>query len=96
MIRVHALLVGAFVSAASAGLAEQVPPTSRPQACPPGASKQPPKSDNPSDRLADSKGVICPPTVDPDIRVKPPSDDGTLKVVPAPGTPGGDPDTQPK
>jgi hypothetical protein len=40
--------------------------------------------------------VICPPVVDPDIRVKPPSNEGTIKVVPAPGTPGSDPDTQPK
>lgn len=78
------------------GLAEQVPPSPRPEACPPGIDKQRPRSDNPSDRLADSKGVICPPAVDPDIRVKPPSDDGTLKVVPAPGTPGGNPDAQPK
>ncbi|HLH89844.1 MAG TPA: hypothetical protein VKX28_15435 [Xanthobacteraceae bacterium] len=51
---------------------------------------------NPSDKLANSNGVICPPAgVDPDMRVPPPQG-GTLKVVPPPGTPGGDQRTIPK
>jgi hypothetical protein len=51
---------------------------------------------NLSDKLARSNGVLCPPPgVDPDIRVPPPQG-GTLKVVPPPGTPGGDQNTIPK
>jgi hypothetical protein len=51
---------------------------------------------NLSDKLARSNGVLCPPPgVDPDIRVSPPQG-GALKVVPAPGTPGGDQNTIPK
>jgi hypothetical protein len=49
-----------------------------------------------SDRLAQSKGVICPPAgVDPGISV-PPVGGGRMPVIPAPGTPGGDPGIQPK
>ena len=49
-----------------------------------------------SDKLARSKGVICPPAaVDREMQVTPPSG-GHLKVIPPPGTPGGDPDVQPK
>ena len=49
-----------------------------------------------SDRLAQSKGVICPPAdVDRDIHVAPPGG-GELKVIPPPGSPGGDPRVQPK
>src|SRR5262249_52049590 len=51
---------------------------------------------NLSDKLARSNGVICPPTgVDPDMRVPPPQG-GALRVVPPPGTPGGDQRTVPK
>jgi len=51
---------------------------------------------NLGDRLAQSKGVICPPAgVDPGIQVTPPGG-GELKVIPAPGTPGGNPNVQPK
>jgi hypothetical protein len=77
------------------------PPT-LPPACPPGVTGDPPTlggppSDKPlSDRLADSKGVICPPAgIDPEIR-KPPPDGGALRVIPPPGSPGGDPSVQPK
>ena len=49
-----------------------------------------------SDKLAHSNGVICPPPgVDPDMRVPAPQG-GTLKVVPPPGTPGGDQRVIPK
>ena len=30
------------------------------------------------------------------MEVKPPSNDGTIKIIPAPGTPGGNPKEQPK
>lgn len=50
-----------------------------------------------SDRLAESKGVICPPKgVDPGIVDKPPANNSLMPVIPPPGTPGGDPETQPK
>jgi hypothetical protein len=49
-----------------------------------------------SDRLAESKGVICPPAgVDPGISV-PPVGGGRMPVIPPPGTPGGDPSIQPR
>jgi len=70
-------------------------------ACPPGVTGSPPTVGGPpaadlSDRLSDSKGVICPPAgVDPDIRVPPPAG-GEIKVIPPPGSPGGDPAIQPK
>jgi hypothetical protein len=75
---------------------------SPPPACPPGVTGDPPTlggppSDKPlSERLADSKGVICPPAgIDPEIR-KPPPEGGALRVIPPPGSPGGDPSVQPK
>jgi hypothetical protein len=43
-----------------------------------------------------STGVICPPAgIDRDMEVTPPSG-GHLKIIPPPGTPGGDPNVQPK
>ncbi len=48
------------------------------------------------DRLARSKGIICPPAgVDPGIAA-PPVGGGTMPVIPPPGTPGGDPNIIPK
>lgn len=52
-----------------------------------------------SDRLNRSEGVIKPPSgVDPEIRVPAPEAGGagTMKVIPPPGEPGGDPQIQPK
>jgi hypothetical protein len=49
-----------------------------------------------SDKLAQSNGVICPPAgVDQDIHVRPPGG-GELKIIPPPGSPGGDPRIEPK
>jgi hypothetical protein len=63
---------------------------------------QPPGAGSLSDQLNRSKGVITPPAAvsnaDPGI-VKPPPDTGTtttMPVIPPPGTPGGDPNVQPK
>jgi hypothetical protein len=51
---------------------------------------------NPSDKLARSNGVICPPTdVDPQMH-KPAPGGGSMKVIPPPGGPGGDQNTTPK
>jgi hypothetical protein len=49
-----------------------------------------------SDQLAKSDGVLCPPAgVDPDIRAPTP-DTGSMKAIPPPGSPGGDPSVRPK
>ena len=69
--------------------------------CPPDVKGDPPtvggRSSEPlSDKLAQSKGVICPPAgVDREMQVTPPGG-GQLKVIPPPGTSGGDPNVQPK
>jgi hypothetical protein len=51
-----------------------------------------------SDRLGRSEGVIRPPpTLNPDMAVRPPvPDPGTTPVIPPPGSPGGNPDVAPK
>jgi hypothetical protein len=60
----------------------------------PSASTAP--SGNLSDQLAQSNGVICPPSgVDPKMAAPPPAG-GATPVIPPPGTPGGDPNTIPK
>ena len=49
-----------------------------------------------SDKLAQSKGVICPPPhVDQDIKAPTPQG-GRMPVIPPPGSPGGNPNVQPK
>jgi hypothetical protein len=49
-----------------------------------------------SDKLARSKGVICPPPhVDPEIKAPTPQG-GPMPVIPPPGSPGGNPNVQPK
>jgi hypothetical protein len=71
-------------------------------ACPPDVRGEPPTvgggpSSGPlSDKLAQSNGVICPPAgLDKDMQVTPPGG-GRLKVIPPPGTPGGNQNVQPK
>ncbi len=71
-------------------------------ACPPGTTQNAPtlgqKDDGKplSDKLAQSKGIICPPAgVDPQMRQAPP-EGGAIKVIPPPGSPGGNPNVQPK
>ena len=96
-----------FLVCASCGLAA-AQTTTVPQgadhpgsACPPGTGANAPtvgkEQDRPlSDQLAQSKGVICPPAgVDPRC-VKRRPEGGALKVIPPPGSPGGNPSVQPK
>jgi hypothetical protein len=71
-------------------------------ACPPGTTQGAPTLGHKdegkplSDQLAQSRGVICPPAgVDPQIR-QPPPEGGAMKVIPPPGSPGGNPNVQPK
>jgi len=89
-------LLGA-VTAASAQTSAQAP-----KDCPPGSGANAPgiNSNDPkgslSDKLASSKGVICPPAgVDREMQQKPP-EGGAMKVLPPPGSPGGDQSVQPK
>jgi hypothetical protein len=48
-----------------------------------------------SEKLDQGSGVICPPNVDPGIKVPTP-ETGKMPVIPPPGSPGGDPKVQPK
>jgi hypothetical protein len=49
-----------------------------------------------ADKLAKSNGVLCPPAgIDPEIRAPTP-DAGNTPVIPPPGSPGGNPNVQPK
>jgi hypothetical protein len=87
------------VSAQSAGEAQS--PAQQGVTCPPDVKTEPPTvgsggSEQLSDKLARLKGVICPPAgIDRDMPVAPPGG-GELKVIPPPGSPGGDQRVQPK
>jgi hypothetical protein len=49
-----------------------------------------------SDRLAQSDGVMCPPSnIDPQMHKDAPAE-GKTPVIPPPGSPGGDPNVRPK
>jgi len=68
-------------------------PNADPKACSDAATGP---DQNLSDRLAQSNGVICPPNnVDPDMKTPAPNA-GKMPVIPPPGSPGGDPNVQPK
>ena len=57
---------------------------------------QPQGGQNLSNKLSQSNGVICPPQqVDPGMKRSPPNE-GTMPVIPPPGSPGGNPNVQPK
>jgi hypothetical protein len=87
----------ALVLATAAGAFAQ----SRPPG--PGADQRAPKSfdaqpgQSLSERLDQSGGVIHPPSdVDSGIHVAPPATGDKMPIVPAPGSPGGDPTVKPK
>lgn len=83
------------------------PPPQRSSQCAPAQPAQPHSNTAPGettgqareplgDRLAESNGVLCPPEgVDPAMRAPAP-DVGKTPVIPPPGSPGGDPNVQPK
>ena len=93
----------ALTAAATGAMAQQTQtPPDAPKECPPGTSANAPRLNSSSnskgtlsDQLAASKGIICPPSVDPHMQQKPP-EGGAMKVVPPPGSPGGDQSVQPK
>ena len=82
--------------------AQTIAPDGRPRAdCPPGVGTNAPavgrdSKGTLSDQLAASQGVICPPAgVDPQMQQQPPAG-GAMRIIPPPGSPGGDPSVQPK
>jgi hypothetical protein len=92
-----ALILTATISSAAAQPA-QAPVAPPDRNCPPETRQNTPGADTGtslSDKLAESRGVICPPGIDPAMAHRPPAE-GTIKVVPPPGSPGGDPKVLPK
>jgi len=53
------------------------------------------RSENLSEKLSRNEGVLCPPNLDPDIKLPTP-DVGDTPVIPPPGSPGGNPNVRPK
>jgi hypothetical protein len=96
MRTVLALILAASVTSVAAQPVPQAPAAPDPN-CPPETRRNTPGADTGtlSDKLAESRGVICPPGVDPAMTQKPPAG-GTIRIVPPPGSPGGDPTVQPK
>ena len=102
------VMLAALWALPAAAQGESAPPASKtdPRACAPGERLQPGErgprppattgqGDNPSDKLARTDGVLCPPNTDPKIET-PPADTGKTPVLPPPGSPGGDPTVRPK
>lgn len=83
---VTALLILATTAAASAQPA--VPDANR-------GCSQPGNSENLSDKLSQSGGVLCPQNVDPAIKAPTPNTNDK-PVIPPPGSPGGNQNVQPK
>ncbi len=85
------------------------PQQAHPTVAPPGAPAPPPEQIAPpaqtplppkttlSERLSEQKGTLHPPPVDPGMQAPlPPRGQGTMPVIPPPGTPGGDQRVEPK
>lgn len=100
-----------MTSAAAAQNPQPAPPqVTNPPVAPPSASQPPPEqiapggtppsargSDNLSGKLARQQGTLQPPPVDPGINAPLPAHgQGTMPVIPPPGSPGGDPHVVPK
>jgi hypothetical protein len=104
MQRLKNVAVAAAILAASSAYGQSQTPTapSTQRDCPPDVAPPPRSGETTaraplSERLSESKGVICPPKgVDPGIIEKPPPGNAPMPIIPPPGTPGGRPDAQPK
>jgi hypothetical protein len=82
------------------GAMAQVDPSTRSQGTKDPGKNQPSttgaaSNGNLSDKLARSNGVLCPPNVDSGMSAPPPGG-GKTPVIPPPGSPGGNPNVQPK
>ena len=53
------------------------------------------QGENLSEKLSRDEGVLCPPNLDPNIKLPTP-DAGITPVIPPPGSPGGNPNVRPK
>jgi hypothetical protein len=89
--RACATVFALTVMAGSTALAQQ--PAQAPNTS--GCTPQERSTQNLSQNLSQSNGVICPPDVDPG-GVKTPPAAGSTPVIPPPGSPDGDPQVQPK
>ena len=58
--------------------------------------RQQANQNNLSQKLDDTAGVICPPDVDDPAMKAPTPTGGNTPVIPPPGSPGGNPNVQPK
>jgi glucose/arabinose dehydrogenase len=112
MNRSHSLLLAStmavfgFAAGASAQGAGQIPPSTSPpaqdQTSPPQsqATPLPQQATRPgttSDQLSQTRGVITPPPTGDHAVVTPPNiGAASTPVIPPPGTPGGNPEIQPK
>jgi hypothetical protein len=85
------------------------PHETTPPVAPPNAPSPPPEKIAPADRtpgtagdanlsnkLSRQQGTLQPPSVDPGIHVPTPQSQGTMPVIPPPGTPGGNQKVVPK
>jgi hypothetical protein len=82
------------------------PHETTPPVAPPSAPSPPPEQIAPadralgdthlSDRLSRQQGTLQPPSVDPGIQAPTPRSQGTMPVIPPPGTPGGNQKVVPK
>lgn len=110
MTRRNRLLSGllALACVAMPRLATAQNPQPHPTVAPPNAPNPPPEQIAPADRgangnttlsekLSQQQGTLKPPTVDPGIHAPVPAPmQGTMPVIPPPGTPGGDQRVVPK
>lgn len=72
-------------------------PVAPPSSSQPPAEQIVPRHGNLSDRLSDQKGTLHPPPVDPGINAPlPKQSQGSMPVIPPPGTPGGNQAVVPK
>jgi hypothetical protein len=98
-IRLAVLFVLALSTAATAFAQSQPPNSGADQNAPSRFDAQAgqQRSQSLSERLDRSGGVIHPPgNVDADIQIPPPATGDKMPVMPAPGSPGGDPTIKPK
>ncbi len=100
------LLAGLGLCAAAQAQNPQTgtPGQTPPPVTPPGPTTTPPEQvaprgdgSNLSDRLSRNQGTVTPPAVDPGITKTPPAHtNGSMPVIPPPGTAGGNPSVIPK